>query len=126
VGLPPKNKPDEQPVSLCNIADIADGGARGIRPPGANRDCLFIVRRGSTVRAYRNVCPHQGGSLPWRKDAYLSPDGSRIVCYAHGATFDIDTGTCVSGPALGQALQAIELSVDSNGMIRARIVGSGN
>jgi len=91
----------------------------GFRPPGETRDSVFVVRLGESVRVYRNLCPHQGASLPWRKNAYLNTDGSQIVCCAHGAQFDPATGACVSGPALGQSLCPIEFIL-TDGMIRAR------
>lgn len=81
------------------------------------RDALFVVRRGNDLRAYRNRCPHQGASLPWRRHAYLDKDGSHIVCSAHGAKFDIDSGRCVLGPALGQSLDTVHLSTDDDGIV---------
>jgi Rieske Fe-S protein len=32
-------------------------------------------------------------------ESFLTPDGGRILCQAHGATFDIESGQCASGPA---------------------------
>jgi nitrite reductase/ring-hydroxylating ferredoxin subunit len=94
-------------VPLCSFEALPDNAARGFDPLGQGRDAVFVVRRGDTVKAYRNVCPHQGASLPWRKHAYLNCEGTRIVCAAHGAQFDIDTGKCVQGAALGQSLEAV-------------------
>jgi nitrite reductase/ring-hydroxylating ferredoxin subunit len=45
--------------------------------------------------------------MAWRRDAYLNAAGDRIVCAAHGALFEIDTGLCVLGPCLGEQLQRI-------------------
>ena len=39
-------------------------------------------------------------------DQFLSADLQLIVCATHGAQFEIHTGRCVSGPCLGQSLQA--------------------
>ena len=36
---------------------------------------------------------------------YLTPTGDLIACSWHGALFDIDTGACVGGPCVGQALR---------------------
>lgn len=112
---------DPQWLVLCPIDDLPDGTARGFDPFGEGRDLLFIVRRGDSIRAYRNVCPHQGAALPWRKNAYLDADGSHIVCSAHGARFDIDSGRCVLGPALGQALRAVDLRISVDDMIQVRL-----
>ena len=106
---------------LCRLDDIEDGAARGFRLDGDSRDRVFLVRRGRELRVYRNRCPHQGASLPWQRNAYLNAQGDRIVCAAHGAQFDITSGRCVLGPALGQALTPIDVTVDAHGDIRARV-----
>lgn len=104
-------------VTLCGFDELPEGDARGFDPLQRGRDALFIVKRGATLKAYRNRCPHQGASLPWRKDAYLNADGSRIVCSAHGALFDIDTGQCVQGPALGQSLEPMDVHLTTEGSV---------
>lgn len=108
---------DEQPPHpvivhrrVGRAADLPDGSARGYDPTGAGRDTVFVVRHRGRLRAWRDACPHvDGAPMAWRKDAYLNHDGSRIVCHAHGAQFDIDTGRCRLGPCLGQGLTPVEL-----------------
>lgn len=103
---------------LCRLDEIADGSARGFAAAGAVRDTLFVVRRGDSVRAWLNACPHvDGAPLAWRKDAYLSADGQAIVCYGHGAVFDLDTGVCTKGPCIGQGLTPVHLERDADGML---------
>ncbi|MRV73767.1 Rieske 2Fe-2S domain-containing protein [Duganella sp. FT92W] len=103
---------------LCRLHDIADGGARGFDPRGDGRDTVFVVRQGMRLHAYRDDCPHVAGApMAWRKDAYLNGDGSRIVCSAHGAQFDIASGACTLGPCLGQALARVALAIDGGGGI---------
>jgi nitrite reductase/ring-hydroxylating ferredoxin subunit len=98
-----------QIVRLCHAAELAEGSSRGFDPTGTGRDTMFIVRRNG-LHAWRNVCPHWGEtSMAWRKDAFLNADGSSIVCAAHGAQFDIDTGLCTLGPCIGQSLTPVEL-----------------
>ena len=93
------------------MGDLEDNSARGFDPFNEGRDALFVFRRGRSLKAYRNLCPHQGASLPWRKHAYLNADATRIVCSAHGAQFDIDSGACVRGPALGCSLYPVRIWV---------------
>ena len=112
---------DEGVVVLCAFDELEDGAARGFDVRGEGRDTLFVVRRGESLKAYRNWCPHQGASLPWRRNAYLNSDGTRIVCSAHGAQFDIESGKCVIGPALGQSLRSVRVAVDDGGRINAQI-----
>lgn len=107
------------PAHLCHIDELPQSGARGFDPRGAGRDTLFVVRKGPLLRAWRNACPHiDGAPMAWKKDAYLSADGSSIMCYAHGATFDIATGVCLRGPCEGRALTPIPLVVEPDGRLR--------
>ena len=85
---------------------------------GEGRDALFVIRTADGLKAYVNACPHHGASLPWRKNAYLNADRSRIVCSAHGAQFDIGSGNCLIGPALGCSLQSLAVEVDGSGRVQ--------
>jgi nitrite reductase/ring-hydroxylating ferredoxin subunit len=106
-----------QVVRLCHRSELAEGSARGFDPQKRGRDTMFVVRRDG-LHAYRNACPHWGGtSLPWRKDAFLNGDATRIVCSAHGAQFDIATGACLLGPCPGQALARVSLIESEDGAL---------
>jgi nitrite reductase/ring-hydroxylating ferredoxin subunit len=96
---------------LCTMDELADGSARGFSTTGGDDD-VFVVRRGDAVYGYRNRCPHNGVGLEYQKDMFLSADGSEIVCYAHGAHFDITCGRCTYGPCLGESLQRVTLKVE--------------
>ncbi|OYT89484.1 MAG: (2Fe-2S)-binding protein [Burkholderiales bacterium PBB6] len=104
-------------MRLCHVHDIPDGGARGFDTAGAGQDTLFVVRRGEQLLAYVNSCPHHDTPLAWRRDAYLNAAGDRIVCAAHGALFEIDTGRCTLGPCLGDALTPLALRTDPDGEV---------
>jgi len=108
-------------VRLCHRSELAEGSARGFDPNSHGRDMLFVVRRGG-FHAYRNACPHwEGTSLPWRKDAYLNADASRIECSAHGAQFDIASGACLQGPCVGQSLTRVDLIETDDGSLHAEL-----
>ena len=69
-----------------------------------------MVRQGRAFYAWRNSCPHIGGTpMAWRKDAFLNAARDRIVCAAHGALFDIASGRCDLGPCLGQSLTPLRV-----------------
>ncbi len=95
------------PLRLCQLDDLPLLGARGFDPHGTGADTLFIVRLSDGPRAFVNRCPHQGAALEYRKDRFLSADGRYIVCHAHGALFDLDSGRCNHGACLGQSLEAV-------------------
>jgi nitrite reductase/ring-hydroxylating ferredoxin subunit len=106
------------PIRLAHIDELRDPGARGFDPAGTGRDTVFVVRRGGTVYAYRDACPHYGNTaMAWRKDAYLNGDGTRIVCHAHGAQFDIESGACLIGPCEGKRLVSLTIDVTDDGDI---------
>jgi nitrite reductase/ring-hydroxylating ferredoxin subunit len=105
-------------VRLCAVEDVPDSGARGFTPPACGAHPLFAVRRGRAVFVYRDECPHLGAQLAWCRHEYLSADGRHIVCFAHGARFEIETGLCVEGPCLGQSLTPVPQEVDAEGQLR--------
>lgn len=103
---------------LCHLDELPDPGARGFDPHTSGHDTVFVVRRGLLIRAYRDACPHYGSTpLAWRRHGYLNGDGTRIVCHAHGAQFDIGSGACLLGACLGQSLQRVALSIGADGVI---------
>ncbi len=104
-------------MRLCHLNELPDGGARGFDPRASGRDTFFVVRRGRRLDAYVNACPHHGTPMAWRKDAYLNAAGDRIVCAAHGAQFEIDSGLCTLGPCLGEHLRALPLALHHDGEV---------
>ncbi|MFO1394164.1 MAG: Rieske 2Fe-2S domain-containing protein [Steroidobacteraceae bacterium] len=99
---------------VCPLSDLADPGAKGFVLGGGDWPLRgFVVRRGDDVRAYVNHCPHAGYPLNARPDAFLAPGAPLILCAAHGALFEIETGHCVSGPCAGLALRPLTVRVAS-------------
>lgn len=88
---------------LCAVDEIPKGKARGFLKVGLS-DTVFAIRTSSAVYVYLNRCPHNQMPLDYMQDKFLAKDGSVIICYAHGAHFDIDSGVCTSGPCVGQRL----------------------
>lgn len=107
-------------ITLCHSNDIADGGARGFDPTATGRDTVFVVRQGEALFGWHDRCPHEGLTpLPYKRHGYLNKAGSRIVCFAHGAQFDIRTGLCLTGPCKGDFLTPLALTVDGRGQLQA-------
>lgn len=102
---------------LCALAELPDGQARGFDPTQCGHDSVFATRHGTRVRVWVDRCPHLGTTLPWRRHAYLDAAGAYIVCAAHGALFEPDSGRCVHGPCQGERLQALAFCIDHSGHI---------
>lgn len=92
--------------ALCTLAELPDGSARGLLREG-NDDQVFAVRQGNEVFVWLNDCPHNHRPLEYRQDQFLSAGGQHIVCYAHGAHFEIRSGQCFAGPCEGDRLIAV-------------------
>jgi len=93
---------DEQ--LLCALEAIPDGLARGFQPGAHREDTLFAVRRGALVYVYLNTCPHNWRPLDWAQDQFQAAPFGDIVCFAHGAHFDVANGQCHAGVCLGAHL----------------------
>jgi nitrite reductase/ring-hydroxylating ferredoxin subunit len=97
--------------ALCRLDDIPDGGAIALDARvGGEQENLIVLRRGGTVRAYLNICPHAGRQLDWAPGKFLLKDGV-LVCAAHGASFAADSGLCTAGPCRGQSLRAVAVEL---------------
>ena len=71
----------------------------------------FLVKQQDNFYAYANSCPHQGRMLQWRENEFLTKDRSRIMCGAHGATFEIQSGHCDAGPCKGASLTGLSVRI---------------
>ena len=65
---------------------------------GGERESIIVHRDGNAVRAWLNVCPHQGRRLDYVPGKFLL-DRGRLVCAAHGASLathqhDLDNSIC--------------------------------
>ena len=102
---------------LCRLDELPDGGARGFLPNRRGEDRLFAVRRGDQVFGYLNSCPHNWMPLDWARDKFLACSGGDIVCFAHGAHFEVSSGVCTRGVCEGEKLIPVPVQV-INGEIR--------
>lgn len=84
-------------------------------PGGAPADYadypILILRAGDLVRAFINVCPHQGRPLCLPSGKTLVSEGRFVVCPFHAASFDLDTGAGVGGPGAQAGLKAVAVTV---------------
>lgn len=102
---------------LCRLDDIGEGEARAFGPFDGSRRKAFVVRKNGRLHAWWDSCPHYDSPMAWRTNAYLNAARDRIVCAAHGAEFEIDTGECVFGAALGQRLTPASIQARPDGNV---------
>lgn len=100
----PRNEGRRTMTRLCQTDDLEDGSARGAR--AGDRE-LLIVRTGGQLRAWLNVCPHQGRNLDFAPGEFLLTPRGLLVCPHHGASFDPFSGRCTDGPCLGAGLTPV-------------------
>jgi nitrite reductase/ring-hydroxylating ferredoxin subunit len=79
-------------VTIGSVDDIAEGALRGVR---LDELWLAIARPvDGPLAAFQEWCTHEECQL---SEGDL--EGRNIVCYCHGASFDMETGAVVTGPA---------------------------
>ena len=101
---------------LCRLDEIGQGEARAFGPFGVgDRRKAFVVRRDGRLHAFWDACPHHDAPMTWRTNAYLNGARDRIVCAVHGAEFEIETGRCLLGAALGQSLTPAPIEATPDG-----------
>jgi nitrite reductase/ring-hydroxylating ferredoxin subunit len=96
---------------LCRLEDIPEGGAKGFPAAPGSFVGLFAVRRDGRVHVYVNACPHVGLPLEPLPNRFLDAKKQVILCSVHGARFRIEDGRCVTGPCIGEALEAVAVRV---------------
>lgn len=99
-------------VFLCAVDELPDPGAKGFRFRADSKMFAgFVVRKGETLTAYVDSCPHAGWPLAAFDDRYLTRERALILCAGHGALFRTEDGACVAGPCMGEALQPWPIQV---------------
>lgn len=104
---------------ILQAADIGRSKSRCVSVESANgRFPLVMVRDGEgMLHAYVNACPHQYLPLDGRGENILSRDGGLLICTSHQATFRVDNGEGISGPAQGEALDPVPVEEDDDGWL---------
>jgi nitrite reductase/ring-hydroxylating ferredoxin subunit len=73
---------------------------------------ILLRTNGGALLAYRNACPHMGIELDWESDRLMTPGGRYLRCTGHGALFEPDSGLCVRGPCLNEALTRLPVRIE--------------
>ncbi len=99
-------------ITLCDAADVSEATGKVARYSDEPGSEIILIRRGDNIYGYRNICPHAGRSLSWGPDQLLFTPAGHLVCTAHGATFEVDTGLCQAGPCMGAYLSAVAITIN--------------
>lgn len=99
-------------TELCLLAAVPDQGFHAVVGViDGDAETLVLYRDGEQVRAWLNVCPHAGRALDWAPGQFLKSREGHLVCAVHGASFELQGGTCVAGPCKGDGLRAVSVRV---------------
>jgi nitrite reductase/ring-hydroxylating ferredoxin subunit len=93
------------PEGRVALADVPPGRTAKVQLVCGGRAVdAFVVNHEGAVHAYVNRCPHVGAPLDLWPNEFLDEEGRTLVCATHGALFEPDTGRCIGGPCMGDAL----------------------
>src|SRR3546814_10414899 len=92
IMLQPDDRSDVSVSLTSALAALPEGAASAAVLAIDGEDAALILTRvAGRVQAFRNICPHAGRRLDWAPGAFLIDQG-RLVCAAHGASFDMASG----------------------------------
>lgn len=97
--------------SLIRLAELPPEGMSEIELTVEGELQSIVLRRsGDRVQAWLNICPHAGRRLDYAPGKFLLDQG-RLVCAAHGASFELEQGVCVAGPCRGASLVPLAVAI---------------
>lgn len=121
-GVRTSLNPEDAPARALPMLDaLPDGGLLEVEAEiDGVAESVILHRKGDTVHAWLNICPHAGRRLDWAPGKFLMSKDGLLVCAAHGASFELHAGACVAGPCRGDALRAVAVDV-----VEGRVVVRG-
>ena len=97
--------------SLIQLAEAPPEGLSEIElTVDGERQSVLLRRTGDRVQAWLNICPHAGRRMDYAPGQFLLDQG-RLVCAAHGASFELEHGVCVAGPCRGASLVPLAVAI---------------
>ncbi|MCX7032499.1 MAG: Rieske 2Fe-2S domain-containing protein [Arenimonas sp.] len=97
--------------SLIRLAELPPEGLSEIElAVDGELQSIVLRRSGERVQAWLNICPHAGRRLDYAPGKFLLDQG-RLVCAAHGASFELEQGVCVAGPCRGASLVPLAVAI---------------
>lgn len=104
-------------ASLIHRDDLPKSGIVALDAViNGENESILLHCEGGNVFAWLNVCPHEGRRLDYAPGKFLI-DKDRLVCAAHGASFRLADGFCVSGPCRGSSLREVAVAESDEGVL---------
>jgi thiosulfate dehydrogenase [quinone] large subunit len=95
---------------LTTLASFPVGSAKNFTTPDSRETAILVRIDNNTVKAFSNVCTHEGCEVSYSKSQTL------LICPCHGAAFDPKSGNAVRRPARS-GLKSFNVTVDASGNI---------
>jgi nitrite reductase/ring-hydroxylating ferredoxin subunit len=106
--------------TICAIETLSDGSSLKFRVLEGDRPMeAFLIRFDGEYYAYKNRCAHMALTLDLDDNDFFTIDFRGLICKTHGAVYYPDDGLCISGPCLGESLEAIPIEVRDNSVLLA-------
>ena len=87
---------------------MPDNTSRSVTLEGQS---LILAKRRGKLYLFANNCPHANESLDPMGGSLSDETGDLLRCQRHNAEFLTETGECVAGPCLGQALRPVAFTL---------------
>ncbi|MEY2892369.1 MAG: hypothetical protein RJA98_2277 [Pseudomonadota bacterium] len=103
--------PPPQPLPLCASADLVEKGRARVFDVLwlGQRHTAFALRFDGAVVAYLNRCLHVPTEMDWQPGDFLDSRQEFIICSVHGASYEVRSGRCASGPCGRGSLTRVQV-----------------
>jgi nitrite reductase/ring-hydroxylating ferredoxin subunit len=101
-------------VNAGKLSEFEDGEPRVCLLPGYG--AIGVVKVGDQFFAFSNYCTHEGTSLA---AGYGDLIGKTMVCMMHNASYDLETGRVLGGPA-SDPLTTYTVRIDGDDVLVVR------
>lgn len=98
-------------VNAGKLNEFEDGEPRVCLLPGYG--AIGVVKVDGRFYAFSNYCTHEGTSLV---NGYGDLIGKTMVCMMHNASYDVETGRVLGGPA-GDPLTTYAVRIDGDDVV---------
>lgn len=100
-------------VNLAPINDVKQGQwyEYSLQTEEGFKSIMLQLKSGKYY-GFLNSCPHQGRRMDYAAGQFLTSDLGTIICPAHGAEFNPESGLCINGPCLGESLKTVTIKTN--------------